>query len=72
MEIPLGPILCAEDLDEKSRCIIGDLGDDPVPILGSMGSLPDQLTDTTGPASRRVEAPSAARKVRAAEESTDR
>src|SRR5262249_56568422 len=66
--VPLRAVVRAQDLDQVRGTVPRHLGDHPVAVLGRMRTAPAERAHA-GPALRGVETPTAAREVRAAEES---
>jgi len=62
-----GAIVGTQHFDQVSRAVPRDLGDDPVAVLGRVRALPSQLAHAR-PAAGGIERPTAAREVRAAED----
>src|SRR5262249_17533065 len=68
--VPFRPVVGPEDFHEVGWAVPRHLGDHPVAVLGSVAPAPVELANTRA-AAGGLEAPAAARQVRAAEESSD-
>ena len=50
MQVPFGAVVRTEDLNQEGGGVLGDLGDDVVPVLGGDVRTKAQLSNTPWPA----------------------